>query len=35
MDIICEAVRGVEIITMIIEEIMIEVKVMIEIGVHH
>ena len=35
MDIIHEVVRGIEIIIMIIEEIIIEVKVMIEIGVEH
>ena len=35
MDITCEVVRGIEIIIMIIEEIIIEVKVMIEIRVGH
>ena len=35
MDITCEAVRGIGIIIMIIEEIIIEFKVMIEIGVGH
>ena len=35
MDITCEAAKGIEIITMFIEEIIIEVKVMIEIGVGH
>ena len=35
MDITCKVVRGIEIIIMIIEEIIIEVKVMIEIGVDH
>ena len=35
MDITCEVVRGIKIIIMIIEEIIIEVKVMIEIGVGH
>ena len=33
MDITCEVVRGIETITMIIEGIITEVKVMIEIGV--
>ena len=35
MDITHEVVRGIEIITMIIEEIIIKVKVIIEIGVGH
>ena len=35
MDKTCKVVKGIEIITMIIEEIIIEVKVMIEIGVGH
>ena len=35
MDKTCEVVRGIKIITMIIEETIIEVKVMIEIGVGH
>ena len=35
MDITCEVVRGIETITMIIEETIIEVRVMTEIGVGH
>ena len=35
MDITCEVVRGIETITMIIEETIIEIRVMIEIGVGH
>ena len=35
MDITCEVVRGIETITMTIEEIIIEVKVIIEIVVGH
>ena len=35
MDIIHEAIRGTETITMITEGIIIEVEVMIEIGVDH
>ena len=35
MDITCEVVRGIESITRNIEETIIEVKVMIEIGVGH
>ena len=34
-DITCEVVRGIEIITMTIEETIIEVRVMTEIGVGH
>ena len=34
-DITCEVVRGIEIITMIIEETIIEVRIMTEIGVGH
>ena len=35
MDITCEVVRVTKIIIMIIEETIIEVKVMIEVGVGH
>ena len=35
MDIMCEVARGIKTITMITEGIIIEVKIMVEIGVGH